>query len=223
MLGSGLGDFAHSLGEAVTLPYTELPHWPASRVIGHAGRWSSAGRTAGRSRRWPAAAICTKGMTPARDLRRPRAGPARREDADPHQRRRRREHRLRAGRADGDRRPHQPDRAQSAGRRQRRSIRRPVSGHDRGLLVAVARHRRSRRRGRSACRCRTAFTRRCWDPATKRPRRSGICGRSAPTQSACPRCPKRSSPARWRWTCWVSRASPTWPPVCCRSRWIMPR
>jgi purine-nucleoside phosphorylase len=37
VLGSGLGDFAHSLGEAVTLPYTELPHWPASRVIGHAG------------------------------------------------------------------------------------------------------------------------------------------------------------------------------------------
>jgi purine-nucleoside phosphorylase len=37
VLGSGLGAFAHSLGEAVTLPYTDLPHWPASRVIGHAG------------------------------------------------------------------------------------------------------------------------------------------------------------------------------------------
>jgi purine-nucleoside phosphorylase len=38
VLGSGLGDFANSLGDAVTLPYTELPHWPASRVIGHDGK-----------------------------------------------------------------------------------------------------------------------------------------------------------------------------------------
>ena len=38
VLGSGLGDFAGSLGDAVTMPYDELPHWPASRVIGHAGK-----------------------------------------------------------------------------------------------------------------------------------------------------------------------------------------
>jgi purine-nucleoside phosphorylase len=38
VLGSGLGDFADSLGGAVTLPYGELPHWPASTVIGHAGK-----------------------------------------------------------------------------------------------------------------------------------------------------------------------------------------
>src|SRR6188474_3131474 len=38
VLGSGLGDFANSLGEAVAIPYAELPHWPASRVIGHDGR-----------------------------------------------------------------------------------------------------------------------------------------------------------------------------------------
>jgi purine-nucleoside phosphorylase len=37
VLGSGLGDFATSLGEGVTMAYGELPHWPASRVIGHAG------------------------------------------------------------------------------------------------------------------------------------------------------------------------------------------
>ena len=37
MLGSGLGAFADSLGDAVTMPYATLPHWPASRVIGHAG------------------------------------------------------------------------------------------------------------------------------------------------------------------------------------------
>jgi len=38
VLGSGLGAFADSLGDAVTMPYGELPHWPASRVIGHAGK-----------------------------------------------------------------------------------------------------------------------------------------------------------------------------------------
>ena len=37
VLGSGLGDFASGLAGAVTMPYHELPHWPASRVIGHAG------------------------------------------------------------------------------------------------------------------------------------------------------------------------------------------
>jgi len=38
VLGSGLGDFAGTLGDAVSLPYSDLPHWPASNVIGHEGR-----------------------------------------------------------------------------------------------------------------------------------------------------------------------------------------
>jgi purine-nucleoside phosphorylase len=38
VLGSGLGAFADSLGGGVSLPYETIPHWPASRVIGHAGR-----------------------------------------------------------------------------------------------------------------------------------------------------------------------------------------
>src|SRR3954470_8916628 len=38
VLGSGLGDFANSLGDAATMPYDQLPHWPASRVIGHEGK-----------------------------------------------------------------------------------------------------------------------------------------------------------------------------------------
>src|SRR5947207_13167119 len=38
VLGSGLGDFAGTLGDAVSMRYDELPHWPASRVIGHEGR-----------------------------------------------------------------------------------------------------------------------------------------------------------------------------------------
>ncbi len=37
VLGSGLGDFAATLGDAVTIPYTDIPHWPASAVVGHAG------------------------------------------------------------------------------------------------------------------------------------------------------------------------------------------
>jgi purine-nucleoside phosphorylase len=38
VLGSGLGDFAASLQDGVSMPYEMLPHWPASRVIGHQGR-----------------------------------------------------------------------------------------------------------------------------------------------------------------------------------------
>jgi purine-nucleoside phosphorylase len=37
VLGSGLGDFAAHLGGAFTIPYGDIPHWPASRVMGHAG------------------------------------------------------------------------------------------------------------------------------------------------------------------------------------------
>jgi purine-nucleoside phosphorylase len=48
VLGSGLGDFAHSLGDAVTMRYADLPHWPVSRVIGHDGTLV-VGRTAGRT------------------------------------------------------------------------------------------------------------------------------------------------------------------------------
>ena len=48
VLGSGLGEFAKSLTDAVTMPYGTLPHWPLSRVIGHEGTLvvgKSAGRT----------------------------------------------------------------------------------------------------------------------------------------------------------------------------------
>jgi purine-nucleoside phosphorylase len=38
VLGSGLGDFADTLLNSVATPYEQLPHWPASKVIGHAGR-----------------------------------------------------------------------------------------------------------------------------------------------------------------------------------------
>ena len=38
VLGSGLGDFANSLGDAVSISYGDLPHWPQSTVVGHSGR-----------------------------------------------------------------------------------------------------------------------------------------------------------------------------------------
>src|SRR5437773_10057507 len=38
VLGSGLGDFAGSLGGGVSMPYGDLPNWPRSNVIGHEGR-----------------------------------------------------------------------------------------------------------------------------------------------------------------------------------------
>ena len=38
VLGSGLGGFAAELENRVDLPYSELPGWPQSTAIGHAGR-----------------------------------------------------------------------------------------------------------------------------------------------------------------------------------------
>lgn len=38
ILGSGLGDFANRLTDAISIGYEALPNWPASRVIGHEGR-----------------------------------------------------------------------------------------------------------------------------------------------------------------------------------------
>ena len=37
ILGSGLGDFTHSLQHSVSISYSDIPHWPASAVVGHAG------------------------------------------------------------------------------------------------------------------------------------------------------------------------------------------
>lgn len=38
VLGSGLGDFAESLLDSITSPYRDIPNWPASAVVGHAGQ-----------------------------------------------------------------------------------------------------------------------------------------------------------------------------------------
>jgi purine-nucleoside phosphorylase len=47
VLGSGLGAFADRLESAVRVPYADIPHWPRSTVIGHAGVLV-AGTSAGR-------------------------------------------------------------------------------------------------------------------------------------------------------------------------------
>src|SRR5215475_27611 len=38
VLGSGLGSFAESLTDATRVPYDDIPHFPRSTAIGHAGR-----------------------------------------------------------------------------------------------------------------------------------------------------------------------------------------
>lgn len=39
VLGSGLGAFSESLQNKLAVPYTDIPHMPASKVPGHAGQW----------------------------------------------------------------------------------------------------------------------------------------------------------------------------------------
>ena len=48
VLGSGLGEFAGTLGDAVSMPYATLPHWPVSGVVGHEGRLV-VGQTSGKT------------------------------------------------------------------------------------------------------------------------------------------------------------------------------
>lgn len=38
VLGSGLGPFTDAMQETFAVDYRDIPHWPAARVIGHAGR-----------------------------------------------------------------------------------------------------------------------------------------------------------------------------------------
>jgi purine-nucleoside phosphorylase len=37
VLGSGLGDFTGALHDSVSIPYGDIPHWPPSAIVGHAG------------------------------------------------------------------------------------------------------------------------------------------------------------------------------------------
>ena len=147
-----------------------FPHWPASTVVGHAGTLvcgASAGRAradAGRSR-----PLLRRPRPADGDVCDARAGPARREDADPHQRGRRHQHVVLAGHADGDRRSHQPDGQQSADRAQRRPIRPAVSRHDGGLCAAAARALPTRLPRRRVWACATASTSALHGPSYETP------------------------------------------------------
>lgn len=48
VLGSGLGQLADAVVDAVVVPFVELPGWPGTSVVGHAGRYVG-GRIGGRS------------------------------------------------------------------------------------------------------------------------------------------------------------------------------
>ena len=37
VLGSGLGAFAEAVDERVEIPYDQIPGWPVSTAVGHAG------------------------------------------------------------------------------------------------------------------------------------------------------------------------------------------
>src|SRR5215510_10226701 len=37
VLGSGLGGFADDLSDSTVVPYSQIPHFPATSAIGHAG------------------------------------------------------------------------------------------------------------------------------------------------------------------------------------------
>jgi purine-nucleoside phosphorylase len=38
ILGSGLGGVADAISDAITIPYEEIPYWPRTTALGHAGR-----------------------------------------------------------------------------------------------------------------------------------------------------------------------------------------
>ena len=174
VLGSGLGDFADGLAEPFEVPYADIPHWPASprRSGTRAGSWAALAR----GRR--VMALCRprpllRGASADHgDLRDAGARAARRAARHPDERGRRHQHPFRPGRADGDRRSHQPDGQQPAGRPQRRPLRRAVSRHDaRSTRRACAGSPTRPPRPRPACRSSTASTSRSTARATRRRRR----------------------------------------------------
>ena len=137
MLGSGLGEFTRRWPTPSTCAYGEMPHWPASAVVGHAGqlvvgtiRGKRVAALSGRAhfyeghdlrtvtfgvRALAAFGVRTLILTNA-------AGGINLT--------------VQAGHADADGRSHQPARQQPAGRPERGSVRPALSRHDRGLLAS---------------------------------------------------------------------------------------
>ena len=60
VLGSGLGAFADELSDRIEIPYSDIPEWPASTAVGHAGKLVFGKHEDVEIAYWPAAAIFTK-------------------------------------------------------------------------------------------------------------------------------------------------------------------
>ncbi len=60
ILGSGLGSLADEIDERVAIPYAEIPHFPQSTAIGHAGRLFAASSAGHESSPCKAASTSTK-------------------------------------------------------------------------------------------------------------------------------------------------------------------
>ena len=159
VLGSGLGDYAERLSDVTTVPYAEIPHFPVSTVEGHAGNWH-AGTLVWQAR------VCDAGALPRlRGLchggghhAHPRDGAARRANADPHQRRGRRQHVVPAGLLDADRRRDQPLRQKPPDRPESERIRPALSRYDLRARPAAEKARKERRAELSISRWSTAST-----------------------------------------------------------------
>ena len=70
ILGSGLGGLADEIEERVEIPYGEIPGWPASTAVGHAGLLAL-GRIGG-----VPLAVCAAAHTCTRESRRARRSSA---------------------------------------------------------------------------------------------------------------------------------------------------
>ena len=180
----------------VAIPFADLPGWPAATAPGHVGRLLL-GRLGGTpvvmlQGRFHIYEGNDPGLVVQPVLLFRRLGAR---DRRPDERGGRRRPRVRAGDADGDRRPPQPDRADAAPRAERRRDRAALPGPDRRVEPAPARGASAPPARPRASSWRRASTPACSGRSTRPRRRSGCCGRSAPTRSGCRRSSSASPPA----------------------------
>ena len=151
-------------------PYSDMPHWPASKVIGHDGRLvvgtlarQRVAALSGRAHFYEghdlqtvtfATRVIGRLGVKALILTNAAGGI----NTEPQ-----------AGHADGDGRSHQPARQQPADRAERRAVRRAVPGHERGVLEAAARHCRRGRARAGAADLATGSTSRVHGPSYETP------------------------------------------------------
>jgi Phosphorylase superfamily len=221
VLGSGLGDFAGTLREATTFAYEEIPHWPASKVIGHAGQLV-AGKTAsgreivalsGRAHFYEGHGMQTVtfgvrvlGVLGVKVLILTNAAGG-----------------INTSFAQGalmvidDHINLMCSNPLIGPNEDRFGVRFP------DMTEVYSKRSRWRRKGRPGSRWSTACTSPCTDRATRRRRRFASSARLAPMPWGCRRFQRRLSRARWGSRCWASPASPTWRPACCRRRSITTR